>query len=353
MTRFLLLARNRLPHALVLAAGLMMVDYLRNGQVVVANKLSHFAASFEAFINWFLMAAVIVTIISACEVFLRPGWRRAIVQAVSLVTGPLVYAYWIGISPWLTVQYFRLGLDDLNALFMYIVWLGWAMAALLSGFYVAHGMARAAAAALRRAQLERERTQQRLLEARLQVLEAQVEPRFLFDALSRIQRLYEVDVTRADLVLDDLIAYLRAALPQQRERASTLGRELNLVEAYVRIASSAAHDIRRAGHAIESAYAPPMVLLPVVQLALAVAPDHPLAVRAGDEGARTAMRVEFDCDGLGDARGQIPSLRATMAVLFGAEGRVDVATGKGKTTVSVSWPSALPSGVAALKPQLA
>src|SRR5438477_5087183 len=164
MTRFLVLVRNRLPHALVLAAGLMMVDYLRNAQLVVANKLSHFAASFEAFINWFLMAAVIVTIIAACEVFVRPGWRRAIVQAVSLVAGPLVYAYWIGISPWLTVQYVRLGLDDLDALFMYIVWLGWAMAALLSGFYVAHGMARTAAAALRRAKLERERTQQGLLE---------------------------------------------------------------------------------------------------------------------------------------------------------------------------------------------
>src|SRR4029078_8058698 len=168
--------------------------------------------------------------------------------------GSVVYAYAVGTSELLTIQYRALGQEEGLELFMYITWMGWATTAFLSAFYGAHERAHTAASAMRRAALERERTQQRLLEARLQVLEAQVEPRFLSDALSRVQRLYAEDPGRADQALDDLIAYLRAALPQGRGEASTLGRELDLVETYLRIVSTEAHRIHRARPPLEAAY---------------------------------------------------------------------------------------------------
>ena len=53
-----------------------------------------------------------------------------------------------------------------------------------------------------------------LLEARLQLMQAQVEPHFLFNTLANVQHLVETDPPEASRVLDSLIKYLRAALPQ-------------------------------------------------------------------------------------------------------------------------------------------
>jgi hypothetical protein len=339
--------RVRLPRAIALGAGSVAVEFLRNSQVIAeAPGRPYFATALEVFASWSLMALVIVVVICACESALRPGWRRALLQGASLALATAAYAYWIGTSELLTIQYRAIGLEMGSALLMYMVWLGWAMSALLSWFFWAHEKALRAAAALRSAELARERTQQRLLESHLQVLEAQVEPRFLFDTLSRVHRLYEEDPARADQALDDLIGYLRAALPQQRERASTLGREFSLVEAYLRIVSAASHRIRRPGGALEKAYAPPMVLLPIVQLALAADPapngDEGVGMLAEESAERIAVRVEYKGSWARDREPQARSLRATMSLLFGTAGRLEIATAGAKTIVSVSWPASSP-----------
>ena len=337
MKPFIELLWARVPHVAGLAVALVGMDSLRNVQwITEASGQPYFRTAFEEFSNWFLMSLVIVAIISACESALHQGWRRATVQSVFLASGVLAYAYWVGTSPLLTIQHRALGMEAGPALLMYVVWLGWAMSALLSWFYWAHEKARRASVALRTSELARERTQQRLLESRLQVLEAQVEPRFLFDALSRVQRLYEDDPHRADLALDDLINYLRAALPQQRERASTLGREFNLVEAYLRIASTASHTIRRPHPDVQASYAPPMILLPIVQLALGAAQS--IAMHVEETPGRVAVQVEFAAASDWDADSQLQSLHATMSLLFGSEGRLVVFDVGTKAAVSVSWP---------------
>ena len=70
-------------------------------------------------------------------------------------------------------------------------------------------------------------------------MQARVEPRFLFNTLAQVERLYEIDAQRADRMLDDLIVYLRAALPQLRETTSTLSREIELAKAYLNIVEAA------------------------------------------------------------------------------------------------------------------
>lgn len=210
MSRFAETLRPRVAHAMTLAAALVAGEFLRNVQVVAASPgAPHVAAAIEAFSAWFLLALTIVAIISACESSLQFGARRVLVQAAALASGTVAYAYWVGTSALLTIQYRALGMETGPALFMYIVWMGWAMSALLSGFYRAHEKARAASIALRGAELERERAQRRLIESRLQVLEAQVEPGMLFAALSRVQQLYAQDAARGDEALDELIQNLR------------------------------------------------------------------------------------------------------------------------------------------------
>jgi sensor histidine kinase YesM len=71
-------------------------------------------------------------------------------------------------------------------------------------------------AALRAAELQRAGARQRLAELSLGALQARIDPAFVFETLSRLERLYEADATAADRLLDELIAFLRRALTDIR-----------------------------------------------------------------------------------------------------------------------------------------
>ena len=87
---------------------------------------------------------------------------------------------------------------------------------------VARGKRRAelkAIEATRRADTEQlERT---VLEARMEALQAQIEPHFLFNTLASIDQLIQTDPPRASKMQQSLIRYLRSAMPQMREGQPT------------------------------------------------------------------------------------------------------------------------------------
>ena len=74
-----------------------------------------------------------------------------------------------------------------------------------------------------------------MAEARLQMLQAQIEPHFLFNTLAHVKRLYRIDPAAGGAMLDNLMHYLAVALPRMRDADSTLGREAALAEAYLNI----------------------------------------------------------------------------------------------------------------------
>ncbi|MEP7155764.1 MAG: histidine kinase, partial [Betaproteobacteria bacterium] len=74
-----------------------------------------------------------------------------------------------------------------------------------------------------------------ITEARLQALQAQVEPHFLYNTLANVQALTEVDPAQANQMTGHLIQYLRSSLPKMRENTSTVGQEIELVRAYLNI----------------------------------------------------------------------------------------------------------------------
>ena len=82
---------------------------------------------------------------------------------------------------------------------------------------------------------EREAMERQLVQARLQVLQAQVEPHFLFNTLAAVDYLIETEPPRASRMQKALITYLRGALPQMRQESSTLGREVRLVSSYLEL----------------------------------------------------------------------------------------------------------------------
>lgn len=70
-------------------------------------------------------------------------------------------------------------------------------------------------------------------EARTALLQAQVEPHFLFNTLAHLRRLARTDIQAAHAMLGDLRRYLAAALPELRQSETPLARELELVTAFL------------------------------------------------------------------------------------------------------------------------
>ena len=75
--------------------------------------------------------------------------------------------------------------------------------------------------ALRDAKLRRVSAERQETEARLQSLQAQIEPHFLFNTLAHILRLHQVDAQRGRAMLQSLTEYMRSALPQMRGRRTS------------------------------------------------------------------------------------------------------------------------------------
>jgi LytS/YehU family sensor histidine kinase len=73
--------------------------------------------------------------------------------------------------------------------------------------------------------------------AQMQLLEAQIEPHFLFNTIANLRRTWNVDPELGLRMHDNLLRYLRAALPQMRAALGTLGEEAELVRAYLELFS--------------------------------------------------------------------------------------------------------------------
>lgn len=98
----------------------------------------------------------------------------------------------------------------------------------------------------RNEQLERQAKQERmgrqLADARLKLMQAQVEPHFLFNTLASVQQLADQKAPEAALLTAQLITFLRAGLASMREDSTTLAREFKAIEAYLLIMKTRMQD---------------------------------------------------------------------------------------------------------------
>jgi len=106
---------------------------------------------------------------------------------------------------------------------------------IVSKFFIDRSRASLRVADDKRKEAEYHRMSQQVTEARLQALQAQVEPHFLYNTLASVQALTEVDPQRANTLTGHLIMYLRNALPKMRQSESTVQQEIELVSAYLNI----------------------------------------------------------------------------------------------------------------------
>jgi signal transduction histidine kinase len=139
---------------------------------------------------------------------------------------------------------------------------------------------------------EHEAIERQLVQARLQVLQAQVEPHFLFNTLGAIDYLIETDPKRASQMQKALITYLRGALPQMRQDSSTLGRELRLIKSFLDLIKMRMEDRLdvefNVPEGAESAEFPPMMLQSVVENAI----KHGIEPRPEGGKVTVAARIQ-------------------------------------------------------------
>jgi Histidine kinase len=86
--------------------------------------------------------------------------------------------------------------------------------------------------ALRTERMQRDHA---MMVADLKVLQAQIEPHFLYNTLANLRQLVRTDATRATALLDQLVRYFRLTIPNLRAARVSLADELALCETFVDI----------------------------------------------------------------------------------------------------------------------
>ena len=211
-------------------------------------------------------------------------WVLQLVAIVAVVPFGTLLAYWLttgGNPQFATDQQRLIGYGMLT--FAGILFAPWIALGAMIRQRDAFARDQATAFALERSELER-----KALDARFRLLQAQVEPHFLFNTLANVQALVEAGAPQASKVLQSLIAYLRAAVPRLHEPATTLGQELQLVRAYLEVMHMRMPDRLKFEMQVDEAatglQCPPMTLLTLVEN----------AVRHGIDPSEVGGRIDIE-----------------------------------------------------------
>jgi hypothetical protein len=214
-----------------------------------------------------------------------------------------------------------------------------------------------AAAATETAEAESLRRQ--VLEARMAMMQAQVEPHFLFNTLASIDHLIEFDPKRASQMQRNLISLLRASMPSMRSTDSglrPLDLELAVVRPYLEILKVRMEERLTTEidvpEGLLSAEFPPMMVQTLVENSI----KHGLEPKA--EGGHLSVKAEIRhgklavtvCDtGLGfEAAAQgtthgtgvgLANIRERLVLLYGAKASLTIANNPvGGTIVTITVP---------------
>ena len=198
--------------------------------------------------------------------------------------------------------------------------------------------------------------EKRETEARLQLLQAQIEPHFLFNTLAGVISLIDHDTVKAKATLQAFTDYLRSSMGNLRNHRNPLEQELEMVENYLRVAQARMEDRLSyridADAAARSVAVPPLLLQPLVENAVlhglepALAGGH-VEISARVEAGRLVLRVKDDGRGLdaaprpGKRVGNgvaLANIRARLESIYGSAAQLDLRAGSPGTVAVLKLP---------------
>jgi len=180
-------------------------------------------------------------------------------------------------------------------------------------------------------------------EARLKLLQAQIEPHFLFNTLANLQALIGVDPARAQEMLRHLDGYLRATLATTRNDRGTLAEEFALLKSYleilvIRMGQRLAFELDLP-QALADAKLPPMLLQPLVENAIRHGLEPKVEggvvrVSAREEKKQVVLMVEDTGRGFGngDSAGTgigLAHVKERLAAVYGGAASVQTSDNPG------------------------
>lgn len=189
-------------------------------------------------------------------------------------------------------------------------------------------------AELARARAERVQLEKNVLQAQLALMQAQVEPHFLFNTLANVQHLVETDPPSASRMLESLIQYLRAALPRMREDATTVGREADMAKAFLDIhrmrMGSRLDYVLAVPEALRCRPFPPMMLISLVENAIKHGVDPcceagTITITASEGDGRLRFSVADTGQGISCKKGTgvgLTNIRERLKALYGSGARL-------------------------------
>jgi two-component system, LytTR family, sensor histidine kinase AlgZ len=210
----------------------------------------------------------------------------------------------------------------------------------------------AATIELRTREMEQERANKLLAEARLSSLESRIHPHFLFNTLNSIAALIPTDPQRAEDTVGKLASLLRFSLNANHSSLVPLSQELKIVRDYLQIESTRFGPRLRykiaVPEALEVCKVPPLALQTLVEnsvkhVAAQRSDGTQIQIGARAEAGRTCLEViddgpGFSLSAVAPEHG-IGNLIARLELLFGDGGKLDVARENEKTVVRMSFPA--------------
>jgi hypothetical protein len=194
-----------------------------------------------------------------------------------------------------------------------------------------------AAARLVAAQTAQRYARRRIVQSRLQEMQARIDPQLLFEMLDTARRLYQSNAVLAERFLDELIIFLRASLPRLRTVSSSMLREVELAQAFIGLHALAGTDrinvtIDIASDARHARF-PPGILLPLLDG----------AVLHGGRCQLTATRTSNDCRvilTLAAAPSEVSAARvqSLLTELYGTSGKLEIENSADAMSVVVQIP---------------
>ena len=225
-------------------------------------------AWFEHFIELAVIAAALMAVFTLLDEALprRLPLRLAVICAAllcsSVVLALMLYAYYAHGLEHLPPP-LRLLADSMR----------WGLPAVFLALIAdVHKRAMQSDSAANAAESTRARFGQGESEQQLALLQAQIEPHFLFNVLGNVRRLYRTRPEAGASAVASLMRYLRTALPQVRNQNGCLADEIELVRSYldlfqVRMGARLTCSIE-ADPALHAAEFPPMLLMILVENAI-------------------------------------------------------------------------------------
>lgn len=195
---------------------------------------------------------------------------------------------------------------------------------------------RAAAQRLAALRSEQQLARRGLVEARLRVLQARIDPQLFFEMLGAVRDRYASDPAAAETLLEHLTEYLRAALPRLREAMSTVAQEVALARAYNDLLNAARAPRMALAVQVDAAASglpfPAGVLLPLLQALRSSSGDAPGAVELWATHGPQAVRLRLQ-GSPGGNEPMVERVRETLVAVYDAQAMLTSRPGLGGSWV--------------------